>query len=372
MLGPQFRNYCLLVLASALMLLVYACGGSPAVTGAALTFGNLKFSSPATGGQVGSLSLDWSGGVAPYTLSIDYGGAAVNPEPLLISLAPITQSLTFSSVSAEAGQTYIIEVTITDAVGSIVNHTQPLTIAQSPNIPPVIDSIEVVGGQIAVTAHDPDGDNVNLFIESASGAMRVNPGNFNLGGGQGRVTFSAEARNGLLGAQGVLTISAVDQLGAIETATSPTVRIEPWPLEPGSLYAIPLVEECNVNDTIRVAVVAGPLEKSLFGADVSLVFPPGTDFVHSSLDMGAPNPLHRLVNPPIEEDYSGDGIWTATGAAISPSGFTTTISGMGRPIQTTICPNLLPAHTPLTSRPGHTSPMTVLRFQPALQACFSA
>lgn len=263
------------------------------------------------GNENATFTVAFQNGTGPYTIDIDFGGAAV-PN---VSDAPATSpfSTTVTLVDLAAAQSFTATAVVTDSTG-IAGRASTLTfnVGATRNAAPSIDSITVAANVVTVTVSDPDGDTVTVTLDSATGGLQGTPASRS---GSGDFTFSAS--DVFAGATGTATFTADDGNGGTDTDTSGTITIAPLVLPNDALGAIPLATSATTADTVKIVVATGPVANPFqFMTGVSVVFPTGCDYAGNSYDYGAPVAGDPGLNPVEDKDQETvDGIWSTVNPA---------------------------------------------------------
>ncbi|MCC7477774.1 hypothetical protein IT575_04885 [bacterium] len=264
------------------------------------------------GGGQARFTVEFRSEFNPYEVSIDFGGcSSPNLENAPSDGSPF--STTVSLVDLESPQTFSATAIVTGRAGTASGpQTLTFTVQPTPNNPPSIDSMVVQDAVVTVTVSDPDGEDVTLGVDFVSGSIVSLTEDVLIAEGSGSADFFFSAADFFAGGSGTATFSATDARGGSDTATSGTISISFNPAPVDSLGAFPLATSASVDDTVLVLVAAGVLANPFqFMSGVSVVFPPGCEYVPGSLDFGAPPPGVSPLNPDFSADQTTvDGIWT--------------------------------------------------------------
>ncbi|MCC7477773.1 hypothetical protein IT575_04880 [bacterium] len=258
-----------------------------------------------------TFKVKWEGGTAPYSISLDFGGAALPSVESQPASSPF--AVTRTLVNLAAAQSFTAVATVTDANG----FGQPATLAfnvgalRGPCDGFAIDGISVVGNQVTVSGYDSDGDKVSVTLDSVTGGLVGHPERVDSESSSIDAVFTFEAGDLFAGGTGTATFTLSDE-DCTDTDTSGTITVEPFYLPDDTLAAVPLIDHATVADTVKVVIATGPTANPFqFMTGVSILFPPGCKYVANSLDYGAPVPGDPGLNPAADKDQeSVDGIWT--------------------------------------------------------------
>ena len=267
------------------------------------------------GNEGATFSVSFENGTGPYTIAIDFGGAAAPNISGVPATSPFSTAVTL--VDLAAAQSFTATARVTDSTG-VTGKPATLTfnVGATRNANPTIDSIVVAGTTVTVTVSDPDaGDVLTVTLDSATGGLVGSPAS-RTGSGD----FSFGATSIFDGASGTATFTVDDAKGGSDTDTSGTITVAALVLANDSIGAIPLVTSAGVADTVKVVVATGPTANPFqFMTGVSIVFPTGAGYSGNSYDYGAPVAGDPGLNPVEDKDQeTTDGIWTVVAPA---SGF---------------------------------------------------
>ncbi|MCC7477775.1 hypothetical protein IT575_04890 [bacterium] len=265
------------------------------------------------GNEEATFTVAFQNGRAPYTVNIDFGGAAA-PN---ISGVPATSpySTTVTLVDLAAAQSFTATARVTDATGITGNPiTLTFSVGATRNIAPEL-TLSVAGSVVTASASDADGDEVTIRLDSATGGLSGTPSSVT-----GSGDFSFSAADIFTGGSGTATFTADDGNGGTDTETSATIVIGAIGPALDAIAAIPLVTSAGTADTVKVVVATGPVANPFqFMTGVSIVFPPGCGYSANSYDFGAPVAGDPRLNPVEDKDQeTADGIWAVVNPA---SGF---------------------------------------------------
>ena len=262
------------------------------------------------GGESATFSASFHSGTAPYTISIDFGGAA-SPN---LDWTPATSpfSSTVALVDLQRAQDFTATFRVTDALGFTANpRTLTFNVGATRNKPPVL-TLAVAGNIVSASITDPDSSEVTVTLDSVSSGLSGRPASQRIEGGNGSADFSFSAVEILAGAVGTATFTADDRDGGTDTETSGTITVQPVVLPDDGLAAIPLATEASTEDSVKVVIASGPMANPFqFMTGVSIIFPPGCSYSGNSYDYGAPVRDDSGLNPVEDKDQETvDGIWT--------------------------------------------------------------
>ncbi len=265
------------------------------------------------GGEDATFKVEWEGGTAPYSISLDFGGSAEPNAAQEDVTSPFTVTRTMQNISA---QSFTAIATVTDMNGFGKPMGLRFDVGRNSIEAPSIDSIVVDGSKVTVTASDPSGDDITVRLDSVTGGMTGSPASIFIHG-YGEAEFVFAASDIFAGASGTATFTAETSYGGTDTDTSGTITVAPLVLPSDTLGAIPLVDSATVADTVKVVVATGATANPMqFMTGVSIVFPPGCGYSANSFDYGAPVAGDPGLNPVQDKDQETvDGIWTAIDAA---------------------------------------------------------
>jgi len=265
------------------------------------------------GNEGATFSVSFENGTGPYTIAIDFGGAAAPNISGVPATSPFSTSVTL--VDLAAAQSFTATARVTDSTG-VTGKPATLTfnVGATRNAAPVL-TLSVAGNVVTASATDADGDAVTITLDSATGGLSGTPASVT---DSGDFTFSGPDlfANG----SGTATFTADDGNGGTDTETSGTINTVGLILANDQIGAIPLVTSAGVADTVKVVVATGPVANPFqFMTGVSIVFPTGCGYSGNSYDYGAPVAGDPGLNPVEDKDQETvDGIWTTVNPA---SGF---------------------------------------------------
>lgn len=266
------------------------------------------------GNENATFNVVFANGTAPYTISIDFGGAATPNVVDVPATSPFSTTVTLIPISAAAGQDFTATARVKDSKG-ITGQAATLNfhVGQTRNAAPTIDAITVNGTNVTVTVSDVDGDDLTVTLDSATGGLAGAPASQAVAGGSGTTgNFGFSATDVVAGATGTATFSVSDGKGGTDTDTSGTITVAPLVLAADALGAIPLTTSATTADTVKVLVMTGALAHAFqFMTGVSIVFPTGCGYDANSYDYGAQAAGDTALNPSAAKDQETvDGIWS--------------------------------------------------------------
>lgn len=318
----------LVLMAAALLVLASSCDTKNIGSGLGPNRGPLPTVVVPTGMEGGAdatWSVSWIGGTAPFSVSWNWGGGA-NPNTALVNGAtsPNSQTVTMVNPSITDPATYTYTVRVTDAQGLFRDVTGSYTVAETPNQPPVINSVNYNAGTrvLTVNVSDPDGDDITVTVTEPAGLTAGSTTDTVAGGGPGDATFSFSATDIFGGGNGTTTITADDGAGGTDTDTA-NITAAGIDLEPDTLIAVPLSGTAAVSDGNRATDDAGvvvvvatgvPANPFQFLNGVGVTIESDATFVSNTFNAGAVGGDAGAV----------DGYWTAMAPGqflLPPDGF---------------------------------------------------
>jgi hypothetical protein len=226
----------------------------------------------------------WSGGTAPYTIAWNFGGGATNI-PAAAATSPASANATWADSATP--NNYTVTATVTDANGNPGTASVTVTVIETQNAVPTIDSVTVAGNVLTVTASDADNDTVAITVSGFTGMTVDNATKNAAATGSAAFTFTSE--NIFAAATSGVTVTADDGNGGMATDTSATISIPAIVLNADTLYAIPQETSVNTGDPVTVLVATGATGSGFqFMTGVGLVMPDDGSYVSNSFNVGAP------------------------------------------------------------------------------------
>ena len=204
-------------------------------------------------GLAATLTVNWNGGTAPYTIQAAMGGGTTeNIAAGTAATSPFTQDFTLVE-----GGPFTWTVTITDTTGLSGMATGEYTVGATLNQAPVIDDTDFTAGVLTVTVSDPDSDTPLTVTVSAVTGATVDATSVDATA-TGEAVFNWTADDPFTGVDGTTTVTVTDPGGATDTADV-NIVIDPIEitLAEGALAAVPMAASAAVGDTVTVLVVSG-------------------------------------------------------------------------------------------------------------------
>jgi len=276
---------------------------------------------PAAGyvaGTTVTATITFQGVTAPFNFTVTFDNGVTPATQNIVGVAGTngtgTATATFTIdpfllTDVPAGKTIKVHVTGTDGAGSSGSADATFKVTGIPNQNPTIStSFDATTDDVTATVGDPDGDSVTVTAGTATG---ISTGAAQTVAGTagtptaGSVTFHFNADDLFNGGAGDVTFTADDGNGGTATSTV-HVTIDPFVLDPDTLYAVPLQTSVAAGDPVTVVVATGvPANPFQYLTGVRVTAPQASGFAYvaNSFNAGAVGGATGDV----------DGFWTCMG-----------------------------------------------------------
>jgi hypothetical protein len=269
-------------------------------------------------GMLGNANADWSvtwiSNNGPFTVAWDFGNGA-NPNTVTGTATTNTGTATVQMLNAtEAAASYTVTVTITDSKGRFGTATGTYSVGPIPNHAPTIASAVFTAATkaLVVTVNDEDdAEALNVTVTVPTGLTVDAATKAASQTGPLTATFNWNASDMITGGSGTTTVTVTDSVEATATTTA-VITIDPLPLDPDTIYAIPMVNTAVQTDTPTILVATGiPASPFKYLVSANVTFPTWVHYTANSFNIGA-------VGGAID---AADGFWGTGGMNLNNGDF---------------------------------------------------
>ncbi len=246
--------------------------------------------------ETATLTVNWTGGTAPYTIGCNMGGGTTLDVPAGTgAVSPFTQVFTL----VEGTWTYTVTVIDVNSIPGTVTGT--FEVGEALNIDPVIDNVTVDGGTLTVEVSDADtGQTLTVTVTEPAG-MTVDATSKVAAQSSGTAVFAFSAVDIVAGATGDTTITVDDGAGGEATDTA-TITLDPLVIGEGELKAVAGAGAAAVGGEVPITVISGAFPAGAafnYMNGVGVMVEEGAEYVDGTLNVGAVG----------GEQKDSDGLW---------------------------------------------------------------
>jgi len=289
-----------------------ACGGGGPPTPAVLRITAVD-APDGRGDETVTWTVAWTGGTAPYTLSINLGGGAQSDLPAgTAALSPYQADFTLVNGSFYLAENHAYLVLISDAAGqtAVAQGNYSVEPAEPPHLSINNINYNADSGLLRVTA-DPDGwGSLSAQLILPAGMLAdAGKREMEISGDAAVADFYVYPEDIMAGATGEFAVEVLDpDTDIIEPAKeSLAFTVEPIALGEGVLAAIPRRRNIKEDESVLVVIACGdfPADKPFHmmnGVGVTVNY--GAEYADGTLNVGALG----------GEGLEPDGIWALVGA----------------------------------------------------------